>query len=534
MPSQVSDDQSSVVVMSTARRPRPERVIDVRDDDPGPARWPADGWTLGSAASGWPGGDVEDMSIPADPAETWHAGSPRAAGTEVWQTPAAVSAAAARTGELRLRELAIRPNHTETRAEQPRLRAERPGMAGESAGGQHDPRQDPRMRPRTQSPQLRAERHDPRTGATRTPLPASDLARGTTRPAPRPAGRPAPSGTARQTGPSRAPSPPRIATAPAGNQASEAARPAPVLPEPAVRADPTSTTPWEARVAAREAQRAAARQAQQQAESEPMTPWEARVAARESREAAARQARQMAARQAVEAQRVSQLQASRALHLAPPATAHANQSAAAAAVSDWARPVASAMPAAVATGASGGVRRRSAPARAAQARPAEPEIPPIQRRIAERPRHAAISGPREPRTRRRTADSKWSVIDLTQPEPTMTQVPAPRSPLPAEAQPAAAVAAAQAPTSPIAPTSPVAPAAAGPAKPPAPKVLRLDPLSYFDRAAKADKVAKPGQAHKDHGESSRRRAGSDFTPYYRPVGELSYVAAPSGGRAGGR
>jgi hypothetical protein len=44
--------QSSVVVMSTQRRSRSGRVVDLRGADGGPARWPADGWSLGSEATG--------------------------------------------------------------------------------------------------------------------------------------------------------------------------------------------------------------------------------------------------------------------------------------------------------------------------------------------------------------------------------------------------------------------------------------------------------------------------------------------------
>lgn len=166
-----------------------------------------------------------------------------------------------------------------------------------------------------------------------------------------------------------------------------------------------------------------------------------------------------------------------------------------------------------------------------------PEIPPIQRRIAEKPRHAAVSGQRDPRTRRRTEDStKWSVIDLTEPEPTTTELPAGAVGAMSmgamsmeEIAPAAAVAAsaggALMPPLHAFGGNPAV-AAAGPT--PTPKVLRLEPLGHF---SKSEKPAKPGHDQRD---APRKRSGSDFTPYYRPVGELSYVAAPSGGPAGGR
>ncbi|HWD10193.1 MAG TPA: hypothetical protein VHA57_13990, partial [Actinomycetota bacterium] len=97
-PSSASADRSTVTVMSTARRPRGQRVIDLRDEDPGPVRWPADGWTLGSAASSGRMNWADDLEETFTPPEV---PSARASGTAVWQTPAAVSAAAARTGELR-------------------------------------------------------------------------------------------------------------------------------------------------------------------------------------------------------------------------------------------------------------------------------------------------------------------------------------------------------------------------------------------------------------------------------------------------
>ena len=51
-----TSETSTVVVMATQRRSRSHRVIDLRerDPEPRPARWPADGWSLGSVAPSGP------------------------------------------------------------------------------------------------------------------------------------------------------------------------------------------------------------------------------------------------------------------------------------------------------------------------------------------------------------------------------------------------------------------------------------------------------------------------------------------------
>ncbi|HEY4938429.1 MAG TPA: hypothetical protein VIJ69_05335, partial [Actinomycetota bacterium] len=51
-----TSETSTVVVMETPRRGRANRVIDLRerDPEPRPARWPADGWSLGSVAPSGP------------------------------------------------------------------------------------------------------------------------------------------------------------------------------------------------------------------------------------------------------------------------------------------------------------------------------------------------------------------------------------------------------------------------------------------------------------------------------------------------
>jgi hypothetical protein len=55
-PAPSTSETSTVVVMATQRRSRSNRVIDLRerDPDPRPARWPADGWSLGSVAPSGP------------------------------------------------------------------------------------------------------------------------------------------------------------------------------------------------------------------------------------------------------------------------------------------------------------------------------------------------------------------------------------------------------------------------------------------------------------------------------------------------
>jgi hypothetical protein len=55
-PAPSRSETSTVVVMATQRRSRSHRVIDLRerDPDPRPARWPADGWSLGSVAPSGP------------------------------------------------------------------------------------------------------------------------------------------------------------------------------------------------------------------------------------------------------------------------------------------------------------------------------------------------------------------------------------------------------------------------------------------------------------------------------------------------
>jgi hypothetical protein len=56
VPSSSNSETSTVVVMETPRRGRANRVIDLRerDPEPRPARWPADGWSLGSVAPSGP------------------------------------------------------------------------------------------------------------------------------------------------------------------------------------------------------------------------------------------------------------------------------------------------------------------------------------------------------------------------------------------------------------------------------------------------------------------------------------------------
>jgi hypothetical protein len=55
-PASSSSETSTVVVMATPRRSRANRVIDLRerDPEPRPARWPADGWSLGSVTPSGP------------------------------------------------------------------------------------------------------------------------------------------------------------------------------------------------------------------------------------------------------------------------------------------------------------------------------------------------------------------------------------------------------------------------------------------------------------------------------------------------
>ena len=55
-PASSTAETSTVVVMATQRRSRSHRVIDLRerDPEPRPARWPADGWSLGSVAPSGP------------------------------------------------------------------------------------------------------------------------------------------------------------------------------------------------------------------------------------------------------------------------------------------------------------------------------------------------------------------------------------------------------------------------------------------------------------------------------------------------
>ena len=55
-PASSTSETSTVVVMATQRRSRSNRVIDLRerDPEPRPARWPADGWSLGSVAPSGP------------------------------------------------------------------------------------------------------------------------------------------------------------------------------------------------------------------------------------------------------------------------------------------------------------------------------------------------------------------------------------------------------------------------------------------------------------------------------------------------
>src|SRR2546421_1981677 len=55
-PASSPSETSTVVVMATQRRSRSHRVIDLRerDPEPRPARWPADGWSLGSVAPSGP------------------------------------------------------------------------------------------------------------------------------------------------------------------------------------------------------------------------------------------------------------------------------------------------------------------------------------------------------------------------------------------------------------------------------------------------------------------------------------------------
>jgi hypothetical protein len=55
-PASSTSETSTVVVMATQRRSRSHRVIDLRerDPEPRPARWPADGWSLGSVAPSGP------------------------------------------------------------------------------------------------------------------------------------------------------------------------------------------------------------------------------------------------------------------------------------------------------------------------------------------------------------------------------------------------------------------------------------------------------------------------------------------------
>lgn len=54
--SATGSETSTVVVVETLRRSRANRVIDLRerDPEPRPARWPADGWSLGSVAASGP------------------------------------------------------------------------------------------------------------------------------------------------------------------------------------------------------------------------------------------------------------------------------------------------------------------------------------------------------------------------------------------------------------------------------------------------------------------------------------------------
>src|SRR5438067_1996145 len=55
-PAPSTSETSTVVVMASQRRSRANRVIDLRerDPEPRPARWPADGWSLGSVTPSGP------------------------------------------------------------------------------------------------------------------------------------------------------------------------------------------------------------------------------------------------------------------------------------------------------------------------------------------------------------------------------------------------------------------------------------------------------------------------------------------------
>jgi hypothetical protein len=323
------DEQSSVVVMSTPRRSRADRVIDLRDAEPGPARWPADGWSLGSAA-GSTGLDwtTAELDLEGDRSPAGRTGEYR------WQE--ALEAAAAQRSARSRSGTAGGPDRSPSASGRSGTAEQAPASVPGAATSINDRTLDRALTPW----EARVAAREAQRAAREGEAPAQPAARRS------PVGRPEPRlGSAR-------PAPVRqVPARPA------AVRPAPARQALARRSDGRTATarPPEAR------------------------PPEARQA--QLREAAAQQAEiHELARQAL-----------------------ARQSALAAA------------------------RREAAAKPKARPQPVAAEPRPIERRIAERPRHAAISGQGDPRPHspaehaRQEDTTRWSVIDLTREEASRTE-----------------------------------------------------------------------------------------------------------------
>jgi hypothetical protein len=344
------DEQSSVVVMSTPRRSRADRVIDLRDAEPGPARWPADGWSLGSAAGSRPlDWTTAELDLEDDRSLARRNGGYR------WQE-ALELAAAQRTARSR---------------------------TGTAAGSERSPsaseRSDSAERAPASVPGAAASLNDRTLDRALTPWEARVAAREAQRPA-------------------REAEPP----------AQQAARRSPVG-RPESRLGPTRPDARQAPARRSDGRSAPLRQPEPR-QPEPRQP-EARKPEARKPEARKPEARKPEARKPEARKPEARQPEARRAQLREAAARQAE-------VHELARQ-------ALAREAALAVARREAAAKP-RPEPVAAEPGPIERRIAERPRHATVSGqwdsrPHSPAEHPDRGDTtRWSVIDLTQEEGTRT------------------------------------------------------------------------------------------------------------------
>ncbi|HWD72439.1 MAG TPA: hypothetical protein VG779_07920 [Actinomycetota bacterium] len=205
-PASSTSETSTVVVMATQRRSRSHRVIDLRerDPEPRPARWPADGWSLGSVA-------------PSGPRIAWATSG--ASPSRRTDAPVEVSGPARREVDRPSRPEVGRSAHPGAGRTSPRLTSS-PSQLPPPPKSNVAARNQPRPEARLKAPDRKPE----------APLKAPDRKRA----APRPQGAgPRGSAPARQPAPARQSAPVRQPAT--GRQAAPRPAPKPVAGEPVRR-----------------------------------------------------------------------------------------------------------------------------------------------------------------------------------------------------------------------------------------------------------------------------------------------------------